>query len=161
MEPVWREFCVYLFQLNLRASTGVSGQICHTVDQAERATHSQSASSLSRGEGTAVPAKQLHLLVHGMYHSTCIGKYPTQLACPLVAKANLISSEAVLPSGQGLLRSSALLKWPQYQEEQQLLKVMPKTLLNAGVGDETSIFWGPFCCSVVFFFLISVDNCQS
>lgn len=59
------------------------------------------SSQLNPEGGTAIPAQQLYLLVHGMYHSTCIGKYPTPLACPLVAKASLISREAVLQSGEG------------------------------------------------------------
>lgn len=51
----WREFCLYLFQLYLRETTGVSGQICHTGEQAERATRSQLA---ALAEGRALLYQQ-------------------------------------------------------------------------------------------------------
>lgn len=91
---------------------------CDTGEQAEKSI-SQSASSFSGGEGAAEPAKlRCSLLAHGMYHSTCIGKSLTSLACPLVANVTLSSSEAVLPCGKEPLSSAPLPK-AQYQEEQR------------------------------------------
>lgn len=62
-----------------------------------------------------------------MYYSTCVGKSPTSLACPLVAKVTLIGSQAVPPSGKELL-SSALLPEAQHEEEQR--KARTKSTVN-------------------------------
>lgn len=81
-----------------------------------------------------------------MYHSTCIGRYLTPLAYPLVTKATLIRSEAVL-------RSSALLKCGVIPGRVAVVtrgKIKPKTLFNARFSEETSIL-SPFCSSVVCF----------